>query len=312
MRFLTLAMSGLGLANLTMGGVVHSKATSLSQPSSPLQHAAPPGFSLSRWHPSETAPIPTSSFHTDAVFKREKPSPTVTSFTPSCSPGYFYGPTTSYSYGSCNSAGASCSQLATFPTSACMQTMCSSGSTPYLPIWTDSSCTEIATKPKEPVTTVCTDKATTGSITCWYTSPNWGGTRSPRHVAQFAARATQDLGGINQLRVADFAEPTVTAKPDANQAAAADPVHSTCRFDLRKGRYVCPKTSRLPTCSFDLVKSRYLCPMTPNVGVPTVTAKPGVDQAEAKKPPSPTCSFDLSKGQYVCSKKPTTLKTATK
>ncbi|OAL01807.1 hypothetical protein IQ06DRAFT_334878 [Phaeosphaeriaceae sp. SRC1lsM3a] len=310
MRFLTLVLSGLGLANLTMGGVVHSKSASSSQPSLSSQHAAPPGFSLSRWHPSETAPMPTRSFHIDAVFKREEPSRTVVS--PSCSPGYFYGPTTSYSYASCNSAGADCSQLATFPTSTCIQTMCSSGSTPYLPIWTDSSCTEVATKPKEPVTTVCTDKATTGSITCWYTSPNWGGTRSQHHVAQFATRATQDLGGKYQRWVADFAEPAVTAKPDANQAAAVDPVHSTCSFDLRKGRYICPKTSRLPICSFNLVKSEYLCLKTPNVGVPTVTTKPGVNQAEAKKPPSPTCSFDLSKGQYVCRKRPTTLKTVTK
>ncbi|KAH7411847.1 hypothetical protein DE146DRAFT_750998 [Phaeosphaeria sp. MPI-PUGE-AT-0046c] len=207
MRVLSLAVGTLGLASFTIGGVVYSKAT----PSFPFAH--PIGTSLPRWYRSETSPIPSRSLHSALVFKRDEPSPTVTSFTPSCSPGYFYGPTSAYSFGSCDIHGHNCIPVSTWPTSACIQTMCGSNAIPFVPVVTRTSCTEIATKPKEPVTTSCSEVVTSGSIDCRRTSQDWGGTRSPRWVADFAARTTQDLGGRSQRAVARFAEPTAQASP---------------------------------------------------------------------------------------------------
>lgn len=200
MRVLTLALSALGVANFAVGGVVPSKATP-----SP-QYAHPSGPNLSRTIP----PKPTRSIHTAPIFKRGESSPTVTAFTPSCSPGNTYLPTTVYSYTSCNDHGESCLPINPQPTSSCIQTMCKSGSTPYLPVHTETSCTEITTKPKEPVTTSCTTQEITGPLSCHWTSPDFGGTRSQRFVADFAARITQDLGGRSQRAVARFAEPTIT------------------------------------------------------------------------------------------------------
>lgn len=204
MRVFTLAVGTLGLANFVVGGVVPSKSTSTSV------HVSSTGPILTRTVP----PLPTRSIHTAPHFeKRAESSPAVTAFIPSCSPGYTYLPTMDYSYTSCDSHGRSCIPLTSWPTSSCIQTMCSSGSTPYLPIWTRTSCTEMTTKPEEPVTTSCTGKPTTGTLMCWYTSPNWGGTRSPRMVADFAARTTQAIEGRGQPNVARSADPTTTPSP---------------------------------------------------------------------------------------------------
>jgi hypothetical protein len=227
MRFITLIMSVIGLAGITIGVATHEGPSSVSSsryavPSSAVKnevslshYSAPTTTPLSRWHPEPSRSILIQSIgNTTPIQTRghitERGSLTLP-LTTSCP----------VSYGASLVGG-----------------------------YTDV-CTEPARTTSDPY------PCDSSSYYYYICSQTWGwGGRRSRWVAQAAAQSSQDLGSRSQRAVPRSTEATVTPAPTPIAARAIP----TCSFDLSKGEYVCPKAqTALPTCSFDLTKGEYIC-----------------------------------------------------
>jgi hypothetical protein len=277
MRFLTIAMSTLGLAGLTVGEAIQDGISS-------SYYSLPPATSLSRWHPTVTN-VPTRSIHATPVHRRELTTLTLTE-KPTCS----YGSTTRLELGQTSV----CTEPATISYD---ERPCA---TSWYKFWI---CTTTNTR---------TTWDWGGRRTRWVAqvaarSTQDPGGRSQRTPANFAARSTQDLGGRSQRAVARFAEPTVTPAPTPAIADAAILPIPLCSFDLSKGEYVCPEVAHrtLPICSFDLKKGEYVCPKVAAATPTAAAACPeGVEMCvprnEVAEPQTTTTAVVCPEGVEMC------------
>lgn len=158
-------------------------------------------------------------------------------------------------------------------------------------------------------------------------SNDFGGTRSPRWVAQFA-RATPAVAALIEALPAAAREARFYAKFAARATqgldeAAGREARLDAKFAARAAReaHHIPKFGPSPTitpvpharqitpppfpiCSFNLDKGEYVCPeKAKRQALPLCSFD--LDKGEYVCPPL-LCTFDLSKGEYVCPKAPRT------